>query len=85
MKFKEEIEIADLVDNVTNSQSFDLNINYTIFADILIKAKQNNLPVKKKKKKKKKIVPSLTIIINQSLEKGTFPEKLLKLYHYLRR
>ena len=49
MKFKEEIERADFVKNVTNSQSLDPNINYNIFEEILIKAKQNNLPVKKKK------------------------------------
>ena len=39
MKFKEEIERADFVDKVTNSQSLDPNINYTIFEDILINAK----------------------------------------------
>ena len=47
MKFKEEIERADLVDKVANSQSLDPNINYKTFEDILINAKQNNLPVKK--------------------------------------
>ena len=30
MKYKEEIERADLVDKVTNSQSLDPNINYKI-------------------------------------------------------
>ena len=51
MEFGEEIERADIVDKVTNSQSFDPNtcINYNIFEEILIRAKQNNLPVKKKK------------------------------------
>ena len=53
MEFKEEIERADLVDKVTNSQSLDPNINYTIFEDILIKAKQNNIPVEKKHKQTK--------------------------------
>ena len=65
MKFKEEIGRADLVKNVTNSQSLDPNINYNIFAEILIKAKQNNLPVKKKKinKRKHKKSPWITSTI----------------------
>ena len=54
MKFKEEIERSDLVDKVTNSQSLYPNINYKRFGDTLIKAKQNNLPVKKKKINKQK-------------------------------
>ena len=49
MKFKEEIERADLVDTITNSQSFDPNINYNFFADILIKTKQIIYQLKRKK------------------------------------
>ena len=71
MKFKEEIGRADLVKNVTNSQSLDPNINYNIFAEILIKAKQNNLPVKKKKinKRKHKKSPWITSSIVRSINK----------------
>ena len=71
MKFKEEIERADLVDKVTNSQSLDPNINYEFFEDILIKAKQNNLPVKNNKinKRKHKKSPWITSAIVKSINK----------------
>ena len=71
MKFKGKIERADLVDKVTNSQSLDPNLNYTIFGDILIKAKQNNLPVKKKKinKRKHKKSPWITSATIKSINK----------------
>ena len=71
MKFKEEIERADFVKNVTNSQSLDPNINYNIFEEILIKAKQNKIPVNKKKinKRKHKKSPWITSSIVRSINK----------------
>ena len=71
MKFKEEIGRAGLVDKVTDSQSLDPNINYKIFEDILIKVKQNNLPVKKEKINKRKHTksPWITSAIVKSINK----------------